>query len=142
VLIIETLADYVPMIKNIDILTGYVRQALARTITRQYQDRDNTIHVIMVSPEIEEIISRSLQHTEHESFASPDPGLVRNFIASAHKLMDRFTSKGIPPIVLCSANTRVHLRKIMERFFPNIIVLSHNEITPNVNITSMGMVEI
>jgi flagellar biosynthesis protein FlhA len=141
-MIIETLADYAPIIKNIDILTGYVRQALSRTITRQYQDRDNTIHVIMVSPEIEEIISRSVQHTEYESFVSPDPGLVRKFIESAHKLMDRFASYGNPPIVLCSANTRSHLRKIMERFFPNIIVLSHNEITPNVNITSLGMVEI
>ncbi|TFG91563.1 MAG: EscV/YscV/HrcV family type III secretion system export apparatus protein, partial [Syntrophobacterales bacterium] len=109
---------------------------------RQYQDRDNTIHVIMVSPEIEEIISRAVQHTEYESFVSPDPGLVRKFIESAHKLMDRFASYGNPPIVLCSANTRSHLRKIMERFFPNIIVLSHNEITPNVNITSLGMVEI
>jgi flagellar biosynthesis protein FlhA len=141
-LIIETLADYVPITKNIDILTGYVRQSLARTITRQYQDRENTIHVIMVSPEIEDILSRSVQHTEYESFVSPDPGLVRNFIESAHKLMDRFTSKGIPPIILCSANTRIHLRKIMERFFPNIIVLAHNEITPHVNITSLGMVEI
>lgn len=141
-MIIETLADYAPITKNIDILTGYVRQALSRTITRQYQDRDNTIHVIMVSPDIEDIINRSVQHTEHESFVSPDPGLVRKFIESAHKQMDRFTSNGNPPIVLCSANTRIHLRKILERFFPNIIVLSHNEITPNVNITSLGMVEV
>ena len=140
--IIETLADYLPITKNIDLLTGYVRQSLARTITRQYQDRDHTIHVIMVSPEIEEMISRSVQHTEYESFVSPDPGLVRRFIESSHKLMDRFTSKGFSPIVLCSANTRIHLRKIMERFFPNIIILSHNELTSDVNITSLGMVEI
>ena len=140
-LIIETLADYIPVTKNIDLLTGYVRQSLARAITRQYQDRDNTIHVIMVSPEIENIISRSVQHTEYESFVSPDPGMVRTFIENTHKLMDRFTSKGIPPIILCSANTRIHFRKIMERFFPSIIVLAHNEITPNINITSLGMVE-
>ena len=141
-LIIETLADHVPVTKNIDILTGYVRQSLSRTITRQYQDRDNTIHVIMVSPEIENVISRSVQHTEYESFVSPDPGMIRNFIENTNKLMDRFTSKGIPPVILCSANTRVHFRKIMERFFPNITVLAHNEIAPNINITSLGMVEI
>jgi flagellar biosynthesis protein FlhA len=140
-LIIETLADYIPVTKNIDLLTGYVRQSLSRSITRQYQDRDNTIHVIMVSPEIENIISRSVQHTEYESFVSPDPGMVRTFIENTHKLMDRFTSKGIPPIILCSANTRIHFRKIMERFFPSIIVLAHNEIAPNINITSLGMVE-
>ncbi len=141
-LIIETLADYLPMTKNVDILTGYVRQALARTITRQYQDRDRTIHVIMVSPEIEEVITRSVQHTEHESFVSPDPGVVRKFIEAANQLMGNFTAKGLPPIVLSSANTRIHLRKIMERFFPNIVVLAHNEITADTNITSLGMVEV
>ena len=75
--IIETLADYLPMTKNVDILTGYVRQAIARTITRQYQDQDR-INVIMISPEIDEIIGRSVQHTEYESFVSPDPGLSEN----------------------------------------------------------------
>jgi flagellar biosynthesis protein FlhA len=141
-MIIETLADYLPMTKNVDILTGYVRQALGRTITRQYQNGDNTLHVMMVSPEIEEAITRSIQHTEYESFVSPDPGVVRKFIESSQKIMGIFTSKGLTPIILTSANTRIHLRKIMERFFPNIVVLAHNEITANTNITSLGMVEI
>ncbi|MCX5836689.1 MAG: FHIPEP family type III secretion protein, partial [Deltaproteobacteria bacterium] len=141
-MIIETLADCLSMTKNVDILTGYVRQSLARTITRQYQDRDHTIHAVMVSPEIEEIIGRSVQHTEYESFVSPDPGLVRKFIENTQKLMGNFTSRGLPPILLSSANTRIHLRKIMERFFPNIVVLAHNEITADTNITSLGMVEI
>jgi flagellar biosynthesis protein FlhA len=141
-MIIETLADYLPMTKNVDILTGYVRQALGRTITRQYRDRDNTIHVMMVSPTVEDVINRSIQHTEYESFVSPDPGVVRTFIEGAQKLMGSFTSKGLPPIVLTSANTRIHLRKIMDRFFPNIVVLAHNEITSDTNITSLGMVEV
>jgi flagellar biosynthesis protein FlhA len=141
-MIIETLADYLPMTKNVDILTGYVRQALGRTITRQYQNQDNTLHVMMVSPEIEEAIIRSIQHTEFESFVSPDPGVVRKFIESSQKIMGVFTSKGLTPIILTSANTRIHLKKIMERFFPNIVVLAHNEITANTNITSLGMVEI
>jgi flagellar biosynthesis protein FlhA len=140
--IIETLADYLPMTKNVDILTGYVRQALGRTITRQYRDRENTIHVLMVSPALEDVINRSIQHTEYESFVSPDPGVVRKFIEGAQKLMGSFTAKGTAPIVLTSANTRIHLRKIMERFFPNIVVLAHNEITSDTNITSLGMVEV
>ena len=93
-MIIETLADYLPMTKNVDILTGYVRQALGRTITRQYQDRDNTIHVMMVSPEIEEVITRSIQHTEYESFVSPDPGVVRKFIENSQKINGNFYIQG------------------------------------------------
>jgi flagellar biosynthesis protein FlhA len=141
-MIIETLADYLPMTKNVDILTGYVRQGLSRAITRQYRDRDNTIHVMMVSPTIEDVINRSIQHTEYESFVTPDPGVVRTFIDGAQKLMADFTARGLSPIVLTSANTRIHLRKIMERFFPNIVVLAHNEITSDTNITSLGIVEI
>jgi flagellar biosynthesis protein FlhA len=140
--IIETLADHIPATKNVDILTSYVRQSLARTITRQYRDLDHTIHVIMVSPEIEDVISRSIQHTEYESFVSPDPGFVRKFVENTNRLLGNFQSKGISPIVLCSANTRIHIRKIMERFFPNITVLAHNEITTDTNITSLGMVEV
>ncbi|MBW2637039.1 MAG: FHIPEP family type III secretion protein, partial [Deltaproteobacteria bacterium] len=47
--------------------------------------------------------------------------------------------KGLQPIILCSPNARIHLRKILEKFFPNITVLSHNEITHDVNIKSLGM---
>jgi len=141
-MIIETLADYLSITKNIDVLTGYVRQALARTITRQYQDQSKTIHVIMISPEIEEIINRSIQHTEYESFASPDPVVIRKLIENTGKLLGNFSTSGHQPVVLCSANTRIHVRRIMERFFPNIAVLAHNEITADTNITSLGMVEI
>ncbi len=141
-LIIETLADHISMTKNIDILTSYVRQALSRTITRQYQDRERTIHVIMVTPEIEEVIGRSVQHTEYESFVSPDHGFVRKMVEKTSRLLGSFQSIGLPPIILCSANTRPHLRKILERFFPNIVVLAHNEITTDTNITSHGMVEV
>ncbi|MBN1380261.1 MAG: flagellar biosynthesis protein FlhA [Deltaproteobacteria bacterium] len=140
--IIETLADYLPITKNVDILTGYVRQAIARTITRQYQDQDRTINVIMVSPDIDDVIGRSVQHTEYESFVSPDQDFVKKLIENTQKYISVFTAKGLQPIILCSANTRIHLRRILERFFPNIAVIAHNEITADANITSMGMVEI
>jgi flagellar biosynthesis protein FlhA len=97
---------------------------------------------MMVSPSVEDVISRSIQHTEYESFVSPDPGVIRKFIEGVQKLTESFTSRGLSPVVLTSANTRIHLRKIMERFFPNIVVLAHNEITSDTNITSLGMVEI
>jgi flagellar biosynthesis protein FlhA len=139
--ILETLADYAPMTKNIDILTGYVRQALSRSITRQYRDGEGNITVIMLSPEIEDKISHSVQHTEFESFLSVDPNWVQKVVRSVQKYIGTFTSRGLQPIVLCSPGSRIHFRKILEKFFPNIIVLSHNEVTHDVNIKSLGIVE-
>lgn len=139
--IIETLGEYVAMTKNADILTGYVRQALGRAITRQYQDKEGNITVMIISPDIEDKINRSISHTEHESFVSPDPNVVKKMVTSLQKMVNAFTTSGLQPIILCSPNTRIHFRKILEKFFPNIVVLSHNEIAREVNVKSLGMVE-
>lgn len=139
--IVETMGEYISVTKNADILTGYVRQALGRAITKQYQDRDGNITVMIMSPDIEDKISHSISHTEHESFVSPDPNLVKKMVASLQKMVNAFTSSGLQPIVLCSPNTRIHFRKILEKFYPNVVILAHNEISREANIKSLGMVE-
>ena len=140
--ILETLADYISITKNVDILTGYARQALSRTITKQYQDPDGNVNVVMLSPNIEDTISQSIQHTEFESFVSPDPNTVKKLIGSLQRLITNFETTGLSPIILCSPLVRCHLRKILEKFIPNVVVLAHNEITRDVNIKSFGVVEL
>jgi len=137
--ILETLADYVPITKDINVLVGHVRQALARAITKQYEDEDGKITVIMVSPDIEDSIVKSVQHTEYESFVTLDPDIIQNIVSSFRKFAKIFTDKGREPIILCSPNTRIYLRRILENFFPNITVLSYNEVTHDTNIKSLGM---
>jgi len=139
--IIETMGEYVAVTKNADILTGYVRQALGRAITKQYQDREGNITVMIMSPDIEDKIGRSISHTEHESFVSPDPNLVKKMVTNLQKLIGAFASGGLQPIVLCSPNTRIHFRKILEKFYPNLVFLAHNEISREANVKSLGMVE-
>ena len=140
--ILDTLADYVAITKNVDLLTSYVRQALARTISKQYKDDKGNISVVIVSPEIEDHINNAIQHTEYESYLVADPGLIQKIVNNLQRFIITFTTRGLQPIVLCSPKTRIHLRKVLERFFPNIIILSHNEITQDVNINSLGMVEL
>lgn len=138
--ILETLADYAPMTKNVDLLTGYVRQTLSRSITQQYKDSNGTMTVVVMSPEIEDSISQSIQHTEYESFVSPDPTAVQKIVANLQRHITTFGERGLQPIVLCSPNTRIHVRNILEKFFPHIVVLSHNEISYDTNVKSLGMV--
>ena len=140
--ILETMADYVPITKNIDLLTSYVRQALARTITKQYKDDKGNISVVILSPEVEDRINSSIQHTEYESYLVADPNLIQRIVSNLQKFIISFTTRGLQPIVLCSPKTTIHFKKILERFFPNIVVLSHNEITHDVNINSLGMLEL
>jgi len=139
--IIETIGEYAPLTKNADILTGYVRQALRRAITHQYQDQEGNITVMIMSPDIEDKISRSISHTEYESFVSPDPNVVKQMIAGLHKMVAAFTAGGLQPIVLCSPETRIHFRKILEKMMPNVVILAHNEISREANVKSLGIVE-
>ncbi len=140
--ILETMADYVPITKNVDLLTSYVRQALARPISKQYRDEKGNISVVMLSPEIEDHINNAIQHTEHESYFIADPNLIQRIVSNMQKFISAFTTRGLQPIILCSPKTRIHIKKVLERFYPNIVVLSHNEITHDVNINSLGMVEL
>ncbi len=140
--IIETVGEHAGATKNADILTGYVRQALARAITKQYQDRDGNITVMIMSPDIEDKISQSVQHTEYESFVSPDPNIVKKMVTNLQKLINIFMSSGMQPIILCSPNNRIYFHKILEKFYPNMVILAHNEISRGVNVKSVGMVEL
>jgi len=96
---------------------------------------------MIMSPDIEDKISRSVSHTEHESFVSPDPNLVKKMVTNLQKMISAFAATGLQPIVLCSPNTRIHFRKILEKFYPNLVFLAHNEIAREANIKSLGMVE-
>ncbi|MEN6620529.1 MAG: FHIPEP family type III secretion protein, partial [Smithella sp.] len=113
-----------------------------RAITKQYQDREGNITVMIMSPDVEEQINRSIQHTDFESFALPDPNIVKKIVANLQRLVNAFTTAGLQPIILCSPNTRIHFRKILEKFYPGIVILSHNEITRETNVKSLGMVEL
>jgi flagellar biosynthesis protein FlhA len=140
--IVETIGEYATITKNADILTGYVRQHLARAITKQYQDKDGNITVMVMSPDIEDKISHSISHTDYESFVSPDPNIVKKLVTNLQRLVNAFATSGLQPIILCSPNTRIHFRKILEKFYPSMVVLSHNEITRETNVKSLGMVEL
>ncbi len=140
--ILETMADYAPMTKNVDMLTEYVRASLSRSITGQYRDKEGSITVAMLSPEIEDRINSAVSYTEYENQVSPDPNFVQKVVTSVRKFVDVFTSKGLQPIILCSPGTRSHFRKILERFLPDIVVLSSSEMTREVDIKSLGMVEV
>ncbi len=140
--IVETLADYAPITKNVDILTEYVRQRLARNITKQYETPEGDIPLMTIDAEIEELVNNAIQHAEHESYLSLEPALAQKILAQLNKAMEKFTSMNYQPIILCSPGTRPHLKKLTERFIPALVVLSHNEIDKRAKLKSLGVVSL
>ena len=137
--ILETMADYTPVTQDTDILTEYVRHALSRTISAAHVQPDGVIPVITMDNSVEEIIQNAIQHREHGSHLALDPQKAQRIIDSLAGLISGFAS-GQQPALLVSPQIRPHVRRLMERYFPNLTVLSHNEIAAGMKIQSIGTV--
>jgi len=140
--IVETLADYAPITKNTDILTEYVRQRLARSISKQYETPEGEIALVTLDGEIEELVSNAVQHTEHESYLSLEPAVAQKILSQINGAVEKFTSMNYQPVVLCTPGIRPHLKKLTERFLPALVVISHNEIDKRVKIKSLGVISL
>ena len=138
--ILETLADWAPMIKDADTLTEYVRQALARTITKLYQSPEGNIPVITLDQNIEKTVAQAVQHTDQGDFFPIEPSVAQRIMNSVTQNLENFSKLNQQPIVLCSPLIRSHFKKLADRFIPDLVVLSYNEIVNNIQIHSIGTV--
>ncbi|MCT2534539.1 flagellar biosynthesis protein FlhA [Aquibacillus koreensis] len=141
-IIFETLADFGKMTNDTDLLTEYARQSLASQITKQFAQQDNTLKVITVGNEVEQIIAEHIQQTEHGSYLSLDPESQQQIIRSVSEKVEQLSLQEETPIILCSPTTRMYIKQLLERFFPQVIVLSYNELEPNVEVQSVGVVNV
>ncbi len=140
VVIFEALANHAAYTKNPDILTEYVRQALSRQITSTYVKEGSVLKVIHVSPALEKEIADSVQHTEQGSYLALSPEKSQEIYDHLSKQVKKAQEMGISPLLLASPATRMYLRQLLDRILPDLPVLSYNELEPDVEIQSVGMV--
>jgi len=138
--ILEAIADGVRMNRDTDFLTDHVRQAMARTISRQYVNSQNKLEVITLHPRMEQMIADSIQNTQLGSYPVLDPGLARQALEAVREAVEKVSLRGLTPVVLCSPKVRLPLKKFTERHLPGLAVLSLNEISPSVEAEVVGTV--
>lgn len=141
-IIFETLADFGKVTTDTDLLTEYVRQALARQITNQYRAGGETIRVVTISGKIEKLIVDNVQQTEHGNYLALDPSVSQSVLESLASQVEQLSIVEQSPIVLCSPAVRMYIRQLTERYFPQIPILSYNELEANVEVQSVGVVNI
>ncbi|PFW72888.1 flagellar biosynthesis protein FlhA [Priestia aryabhattai] len=140
--IFEVLADYGKMTSDTDLLTEYVRQGLARQITSQYTVQEGLLRVLTLSGKVEKTMAEAVQQTEHGNYLSLDPNVSQAIVESIAKQIETLSFQEQSPIVLCSPAVRMYVRQITERYFTHMAVLSYNELEANVEVQSVGVVDI
>ena len=136
VTILETLADYAPLTKDLNLLTDYVRASLARQISKILSGEDGVIRVLTISPKAEEKILQA-QESEGEPLA---PSWLNKFYESLNQQIRPVIQEGRNPVLLVSPPIRRYVRSITERVSSKIMVVSYQEITPEIEVHSLGMV--
>jgi len=139
--ILESLADYAAKVEDTDVLTEYVRQALSRPITKKYLAKDGSLSVMTLDQKVEELITQSIQKTELSSYLALEPTVAEKILAKIREAVEAITPMlETAPVLLASPLVRMYLRKLTERFLPDLVVLSHSEIVPTVQIRTLRVV--
>jgi len=141
-LILETLADVAPKNKNTEILTEYVRNALAPQLCETFKDEANIIPVITVDPNLEAKLEGSMQDTETGVRLALSPTDAGRIVEAVGAEIDKVKKKGDIPVILCSPTIRSQFKRLTESNYPDLFVLSYNEIVPGIEIRSLGMVSL
>ncbi|MFZ9002049.1 MAG: flagellar biosynthesis protein FlhA [Bacteriovoracaceae bacterium] len=140
--ILESLGEAGPSVKDPDILTEHARQALYRTITESIRSSEGDIPIFTLDRSIEENIASNLIQTESGQQLSMDPKITQNILASLNEKIEEATNIGEKMVVLASPVIRGHFKRLTDKFIPNLIVVSHNELSPDANIRSLGTVRL
>lgn len=138
--IVETIADYISATSEPDVLAEYVRMALKRQITEMYRDRQGKINVFTIDPAVEQQLAESIQNTKQGLMLVLDPSLTEGVLNRINEQVGLMQRSGLQPLCITSPNIRLALHRLVEASQPNLAVVSYNEILPDVEIISTGMV--
>ena len=139
--ILETTIEYITEngvpTKEIDGLVERIRTALRRTITRIYCE-DGSMRVITMDSELERTMVGALTRGENGFYLSLSPDILQSLVRQLAEQLKKFGGMTQTPVILTSQVMRVHFYRLIEQFYPNVRVLSFNEIANNVQIQSIG----
>jgi flagellar biosynthesis protein FlhA len=138
--IVETLGDYGARVKDVEVLTEYARNALARTITQAHLDPAGKLYVVTVDPRLEEAIRAGVERSETGSFLALPPAVISRVAAQIARAVEAGSARGHAPVVLCSPQVRAPLKRIAATADPGVVVLSYNEIVKDTPVESVGLV--
>ncbi|MCA9491638.1 MAG: FHIPEP family type III secretion protein, partial [Myxococcales bacterium] len=141
--ILEALSDYVGRTRDPEVLTEFVRQRLARSITRKYTGPDGVLRFVALAPDVEEAVLRNLQSSEAGGAPSLalDPDSARRLVTNTREVVDMHQADGTF-VLLCPPLARAALRKLLERAVPRLPVLSSAELLPGVNLERLATIDL
>lgn len=137
--ILQTISDYMPGVRDVEMLTEYVRQALKRTITRKWSE-NGQMRVITLDSEVEKVIINSINKNDQGTYLALDPSVTQKIVTKLIDCINGVRAAMNVPVVLTSPVVRIYFSKMLQQFYQDAVVLSYNEVDLNVQIQSLANV--
>lgn len=140
--ILETIADHATSTKDADILTEVARQALGRTITKQYLAPDGSLPIIGLDPRLDRTLADQANAAGQGNQWVPDPLVAQKLLTALKQAAERMVGRGHQPVILCSPSLRRHLRKLTDRILHSVPILGLNEVDSVTRLQAMETVRL
>lgn len=138
--ILEALATYGSMNKDIEYLTEKVRFALRKQITESLLAQDGKLYVFALPQQVEQLVIKSMHPSDEGKEIVIDPVTARKILTGLMEKTEEITAKGIPPVLFVSQPIRYAMRRFVEKYSPSLNIIAHTEVADNVQIDSLGTV--
>ncbi|MDF1791352.1 MAG: flagellar biosynthesis protein FlhA [Thalassobaculaceae bacterium] len=138
--ILEGVGEAAGYSRNVSTITEHVRSRLARQISESQAGEDGVIPLVSLSPEWEQAFAESMVGQGDDRQLSMAPSRLQQFITTIRHQFDKYTAMGEQPALLTSPAIRPYVRSIIERFRPQTVIISQNEIHPKAKIRTLGQI--
>jgi flagellar biosynthesis protein FlhA len=138
--IVESIGDKARLTRDPALLAEYARQALGRTIVAPHIDPDLTLKAIALDPSIEQEVSEAITTTAEGEYLAMAPPRAQALLQALNAQVEQAVSRGRRPVLLCSSRVRRHLRRLCSQALPQLSVCAYNEVTPGINVETIGVV--
>lgn len=139
--IMEALSEWAQVEKDTVLLTEYIRASLRRYISYKYSQGQSTLSVYLLDPEIEEMVRGAIKQTSAGSYLALDPDAVNKILKAMRYTITPPPAGGQPPVLLTAIDVRRFVRKLIEAEFPDVAVISYQEIVPEIRIQPLGRIQ-
>ena len=140
--ILEVIANNAHSTRDPHILAEAVRQSMAHTISSQYKDETNTLHVFTLAPQLETTLRASLVNSEGSPGFGIDAGLAQRILLKTGEQMEALAQLGNFPIMICPRELRLAFRRLVDQSLPNLIVMAFSEVGHGTKVKAHGMVKL
>ncbi|MGR3483851.1 MAG: type III secretion system export apparatus subunit SctV [Paracoccaceae bacterium] len=140
--ILEALVEWGQREKDPILLSEHVRGALGRYITHKFSGGQSVIPAYLLSKPVEDEIRGAIRQTSGASYLALSPDTHQKLMAAVRTAVGDIEKHAMAPVVLAPMDIRRFLRKIVERDFPTLAVLSFQELAPSVNVQPLDRIEL